>query len=191
MYDAFRYYTARLGGSEFAEIMDFDGRPVTLPAEFYYMTCHRQENTDTDEKLGGIFDAMEALGVPTVYPVHPRNRDRAARLVREGDYEELILIQPVGYQTSISLVHHAKKVVTDSGGVQREAFFAGKPCVTVLDFVVWPETMWNNCNQLAKPEKADILAKLSAPVTFNPVYQPFGDGHSAEKIVRIIKEFLS
>ena len=60
----------------------------------------------------------------------------------------------------------------------------------MLDFVVWPETMWNDCNQLAKPEKADILDKLSAPVTFNPVYQPFGDGHSAEKIVRIMKEFL-
>lgn len=190
MYDAFRYYTDRLDGSELAEIVDFDGKPVALPAEFYYMTCHRQENTDTDGKLRNIFDAMEALDVPTVYPVHPRNRDRAARLVREGGYEKLLLTQPVGYQTSISLVNHAKKIVTDSGGVQREAFFAGKPCVTVLDFVVWPETMRDHCNQLAKPDKADILAKLSVPVTFDPAYQPFGDGHSAEKIVKIIKEFL-
>lgn len=190
MYDAFRYYTDRLDGSELAEIVDFDGKPVALPAEFYYMTCHRQENTDTDGKLRNIFDAMEALDVPTVYPVHPRNRDRAARLVREGGYEKLLLTQPVGYQTSISLVNHAKKIVTDSGGVQREAFFAGKPCVTVLDFVVWPETMRDHCNQLAKPDKADILAKLSIPVTFDPAYQPFGDGHSAEKIVKIIKEFL-
>ena len=191
MYDAFRYYTDRLDGSELAEIVDFDGKPVALPAEFYYMTCHRQENTDTDGKLRNIFDAMEALDVPTVYPVHPRNRDRAARLVREGGYEKLLLTQPVGYQTSISLVNHAKKIVTDSGGVQREAFFAGKPCVTVLDFVVWPETMRDHCNQLAKPDKADILAKLSVPVTFDPAYQPFGDGHSAEKIVEKIKEFLS
>ncbi len=190
MYDAFRYYTDRLDGSELAEIVDFDGKPAALPPEFYYMTCHRQENTDTDEKLRSIFDAMEALDAPTVYPVHPRNRDRAARLVGEGGYERLLLTQPVGYQTSISLVNHAKKIVTDSGGVQREAFFAGKPCVTVLDFVVWPETMRDGCNRLAKPDKADILAKLSAPVTFDPAYQPFGDGHSAEKIVEIIKEFL-
>ena len=190
MYDAFRYYTDRLDGSELNEIVDFDGKPAALPLEFYYMTCHRQENTDTDGKLRNIFDAMEALDAPTVYPVHPRNRDRAARLVREGGYEKLILTQPVGYQTSISLVNHAKKIVTDSGGVQREAFFAGKPCVTVLDFVVWPETMRDGCNRLAKPDKADILAKLSAPVTFDPAYQPFGDGHSAEKIVEIIKEFL-
>ena len=191
MYDAFRYYTDRLDGSELDEIVDFDGNSVTLPSEFYYMTCHRQENTDTDEKLRGIFDAMEALDAPTVYPVHPRNHQRAEQLAREGGYQKLILTQPVGYQTSISLVNHARKIVTDSGGVQREAFFAGKPCVTVLDFVVWPETMKDGCNQLAKPDKADILEKLSASVTFDPAYRPFGDGHSAEKIVEIIKEFLS
>ena len=190
MYDAFRYYTDRLDGSELEELADFDGKPVSLPAEFYYMTCHRQENTDTNEKLRNIFDAMEALDSPTVYPVHPRKHDRAARLVREGGYRKIILTQPVGYQTSISLVNHAKKIVTDSGGLQREAFFAGKPCVTVFDYVGWPETMRNHCNQLAKPDKADILAKLSVPVTFDPAYQPFGDGHSAEKIVEKIKEFL-
>ena len=97
----------------------------------------------------------------------------------------------MGYQTSISLVNKACKVVTDSGGVQREAFFAGKTCVTVLDFIVWPETMRNGCNRLAKPEKADILEKLGADVVFDPAYRPFGDGHSAEKIVEKIKEFLA
>lgn len=189
MYDSFLHFAGRPW--DHPNIMGLDGQKITVPEEFYYMTCHRQENTDTDDKLRGIFDAMETLDVSTVYPVHPRNRDRANRLAREGGYEKLILTQPVGYQTSISLVNHAKKVVTDSGGVQREAFFAGKPCVTVLNFVVWPETMHNGCNQLAKPEKADILSKLSQTVTFDPAYRPFGDGHSAEKIVEIIKEFLS
>ena len=105
-------------------------------------------------------------------------------------YRNLLLTQPVGYQTSISLVNRAEKIVTDSGGVQREAFFAKKPCVTVLDYVGWPETMVNGYNQLARPEKADILEKLSRPVTFDPAYQPFGDGHSAEKIVSEIRKFL-
>lgn len=191
MYDAFCYYTDRLDGSELAEIKDFAGNIVELPGEFYYMTCHRQENTDTDEKLNGIFSAMEALDAPVVYPVHPRNHDRAERLCRENGYRNILLTLPVGYQTSISLVNKAKKIVTDSGGVQREAFFAQKPCVTVLDFVVWPETMHNACNVLAKPEREDILAKLSREVAFDPAYQPFGDGHSAEKIVYKIKEFIS
>ena len=191
MYDAFCYYTERLDGSELTEIQDFAGNTVTLPEKFYYMTCHRQENTDTDEKLDGIFSAMEALPYPTVYPVHPRNHDRAERLCNAKGYKNIILTLPVGYKTSISLVNKAEKIVTDSGGVQREAFFAGKPCVTVLDFVVWPETMRNGCNVLAKPNKEDILTKLSREVVFDPAYQPFGDGHSAEKIVKIMKEYLA
>lgn len=190
MYDAFCYYTERLDGKELAELMDFQGNPVPVPEAFYYMTCHRQENTDTDEKLRNIFDAMEALDAPTIYPVHPRNHDRAIRLLAEYGYQKILLTQPAGYETSISLVNHAKKIVTDSGGVQREAFFAKKPCVTVFGWVAWPETMVNNCNQLAAPDTADILEKLSRPAVFDPDYQPFGDGHSAEKIVSRIREFL-
>lgn len=191
MYDAFRYYSERLDGSELAGITDFAGNPVTLPETFYYMTCHRQENTDTDEKLNQIFRAMDSMEYPTVYPVHPRNHQRAERLCRLHGYKNVLLTLPVGYKTSISLVNRAEKIVTDSGGLQREAFFAQKPCVTIVDFVSWPETMVNHCNQLAKPDKADILKKLSVPVTFDSGYQPFGDGHSAEKIVERIKEFLA
>lgn len=191
MYDAFCYYTEQLDGSELTEIKDFAGNIITLPKKFYYMTCHRQENTDTDEKLDGIFSAMESLDFPTIYPVHPRNHDRAERLCKEKGYKNIILTLPVGYKASISLVNRAEKIVTDSGGVQREAFFAGKPCVTVLDFVVWPETMKDGCNILARPEKDDILSKLNRTVTFDADYQPFGDGHSAQKIVSIIKNFLN
>lgn len=191
MYDAFCYYTDRLDGSELTDIQDFSGNTVTLPEKFYYMTCHRQENTDTDEKLENIFSAMEALPYPTIYPVHPRNHNRAEKLCKAKGYKNIILTLPVGYQTSISLVNKAQKIVTDSGGVQREAFFAGKPCVTVLDFVVWPETMQDGCNILAKPDKEDILTKLNREVIFDPAYQPFGDGHSAEKIVSVIQQYLS
>ena len=191
MYDAFCYYTAQLDGTELTEIKDFSGNIITLPEKFYYMTCHRQENTDTDEKLDGIFSAMEALDYPTIYPVHPRNHNRAEKLCKEKGYKNIILTLPIGYKASISLVNKAEKIVTDSGGVQREAFFAGKPCVTVLDFVVWPETMKNDCNVLAKPLKEDILSKLNRDVTFDADYQPFGDGHSADKIVSIIKNFVN
>lgn len=191
MYDAFRYYTETLDGTELDSLQDFQGNPVVLPKQFYYMTCHRQENTDTDEKLDEIFAAMESLEYPTVYPVHPRNHDRAARLCKEKGYQKILLTLPVGYKASISLVNRAEKIVTDSGGVQREAFFAGKPCVTVLNFVVWPETMKDGCNQLAKPNKIDILEKLGRPVVFDSSYQPFGDGHSAEKIIQTIEAFFA
>ncbi len=191
MYDAFRYYTERLDGSELSDLVDFAGKSLALPETFYYMTCHRQENTDTDEKLDQIFQAMEALDAPVVYPVHPRNHNRAERLVTGKGYRNILLAGPVGYKCSISLVSRAEKIVTDSGGLQREAFFAGKHCVTVFDYVAWPETMVNGCNRLAKPDKADILQKLGAEVSFDPACRPFGDGHSAEKIVEKIKEFFA
>lgn len=190
MYDAFTYYVSRLDGTELQELKDFSGNRTALPEQFYYMTCHRQENTDTDEKLNQIFSAMETLEYPVIYPVHPRNQDRAVRLCKKYGYKNTVLIQPVGYLCSISLVYHANKVVTDSGGLQREAFFAGKQCVTVFDYVGWPETMVNGCNRLAKPDKEDILYKLSEPVVFDESYRPFGDGHSAEKIVAKLREFL-
>ncbi len=99
-----------------------------------------------------------------------------------------MLVQPVGYKASIALVNRAERIVTDSGGLQREAFFAKKPCVTVFDYVGWPETMVNNCNQLAKLEKADILAKLAVKIVFDEGYLSFGDGHGTEKIVERIRE---
>lgn len=191
MYDAFCWYSARLDGSELEELTSLDGVPVALPERFYYMTCHRQENTDTDEKLDQIFQAMNSLDAPVIYPVHPRNRQRAARLRRAGGYQNIRLTLPVGYRTSISLVNGAEKIVTDSGGLQREAFFAQKPCVTVFDWVGWPETMAGKCNQLAKPDSEDILDKLNTEVHFDPAYKPFGDGHAAEKIVEQIKTFLN
>lgn len=180
MYDAFVYYSNHLKGNE------LDG----LPTDFYYMTCHRQENTDTDEKLNQIFMAMEELDAKVIYPVHPRNKVRAHKLCEQFGYKNILLTDPVGYLTSVALVNQAKKIVTDSGGLQREAFFAKKPCVTIFDWVGWPETMVNNCNQLAKPNKMDILTKLNTDVRFDDNYQPFGDGHAAVKIVERIREFV-
>lgn len=189
MYDAFLYYTEKAEATPIKDALDFAGNTVIIPKRYYYMTCHRQENTDDPQNLKGILDAMEALDEPTIYPVHPRNHARVLELQKERTYCNILFLQPVGYLTSIHLVNHAKKVVTDSGGVQREAFFAGEQCVTVLDFVVWPETMVSKRNQLVRPEKDDILEKLSATQSIDPDYHPFGDGHAAEKICKIIQRW--
>lgn len=191
MYDAFLYYSRRLSGLELRNLRDFSGNPVTPPEQLYYLTCHRQENTDEDDKLDGILQAMEELDAPVIYPVHPRNRERAERLVRKNGFRNTWLIEPVGYLASISLVWRSKKIITDSGGLQREAFWAKKPCVNVIDLVAWPELMINNYNQLAKPEKYDILKKLQAKVEFDDSYRPFGDGHSGERIAERVSSFLA
>ena len=162
------------------------GNPIIVPDNYYYLTCHRQENTYGDEPLTEILLAMNSLDSPTIYAVHPRNHDRAKRVCEKNGFRNIILTQPVGYLDSVHLTKNAKKVVTDSGGLQCEAFYAGVQCVFVLDYVVWPETMVNNRNQLATADHIDILEKLGKQQTVDPEYQPFGDGHAAVKICEII-----
>ncbi|WP_133968144.1 non-hydrolyzing UDP-N-acetylglucosamine 2-epimerase [Eubacterium limosum] len=182
MYDAFLYYKGKAAEKDMYKFTDLNGNTFLCPDDFYYLTCHRQENTSTDKKLTEILKAMNSLDAPTIYPVHPRNHDIAFQICQTNTFKNILLTQPVGYLTSLSLVNRAKKIVTDSGGLQREAFFAEKKCVTVFDHVVWPETMIENRNQLAAPCYEDILAKLETDQRIDPMYKPFGDGHAGEKI---------
>lgn len=187
MYDAFLTYSRKKGIEE-VSLKTLDGNTAKVPKKYYYLTCHREENTREDKNLAEILTAMERLDAPVIYPVHPRNRQRAMGLKEEKGFHNLILTEPVGYLDSICLVSHGEKIVTDSGGLQREAFFAGKKCVTVLDFVVWPETMAGKRNVLAKPMAEDILGKLAEEQTIREGYEPFGDGHAAKKIVKFMEE---
>lgn len=186
MYDAFLYYKEKAPSIGDLKMISVNGDSITCPQNFYYMTCHRQENTDTDEKLYEILNAMNSLDCMTVYPVHPRNALRAYDIQQKHNMNNILLVKPVGYLESVALVNGAKKIVTDSGGLQREAFFAAKQCVTVFDNVVWPETMVDNRNQLSKPDAKEILAKLSMTQSIELQYSPFGDGHSAEKICELL-----
>lgn len=188
MYDAFLYYGNNITDKHKNDILCINGEKLDRPQEFYYLTCHRQENTDTDEKLTDILKAMNSLDAPTIYPVHPRNKERAVAICNTYNFNNILLTNPVGYLTSISLVNDAKKIVTDSGGLQREAFFAGKKCVTVFNCVIWPETMMDGRNVLSKPSFCDIINKLEMPQKISPDYKPFGDGHSGEKIVKALSE---
>lgn len=184
MYDAFLKYSGKVKKEEAGLSILGESIQRKVPEQYYYLTCHREENTNDDKALYEILSAMEQLEALTVYPVHPRNKERALRLQKQYKFQNIIFTEPVGYLENISLVRNAQKVVTDSGGVQREAFFAGKKCVTVLDSVFWPETMVENRNELSVPKANDILEKLSHKQNVDEQYQPFGDGHSAERIVR-------
>lgn len=188
MYDALLYYGEKLHPPADGEALGFDGKDAVLPREYYLLTCHREENTG-DATLLEIFAAMEALAAPCVYPVHPRNKARALRLVEAYGLKNVRLLQPVGYLTSLYLVKNAKKVVTDSGGLQREAWFYDIPCVTLLEHPIWPETFEGGMNRLCITEKEAILAALEA--RSNPAQKgmPFGDGHAAEKITRLLTEY--
>ncbi|MEG1640734.1 MAG: UDP-N-acetylglucosamine 2-epimerase (non-hydrolyzing) [Ruthenibacterium sp.] len=188
MLDAFLCYSQK-AEKQHHTLQKLDGSVCEIPTQFYYLTCHREENTNTDETLEEILKAMEALDAPVIYPVHPRNKARVKRIAAKIACNNIVFTEPVGYLTSIYLVNHAQKIITDSGGLQREAFFAQKACVTVLNFVCWPETMHNNRNLLASPREKDILDKLHQTQTLDANDSPFGDGNASEKIVKAMEVF--
>lgn len=190
MYDAFKYYRETGKAEKPKAVVTLDGDRELLPEKYYYLTCHREENTRDDRALSRVIQAMESLEYPTYYPVHPRNLNVVRRLRDQLRFRKVRLLAPLGYLQSIAMVSHAERIVTDSGGVQREAYFAKVPCVTVFDYAAWPETMRNECNQLAKPEVSDILQKLTAQPVFRRNENPFGDGHACEKIVTILDQKL-
>ncbi len=187
MLDAFMYYRALQGDQPPRTLPGADGAELPVPPNYYYLTCHREENTRDEGPLSEILLAMNSLDAPTLYPLHPRNRDMAMRLRDRLGVTNVKLLEPVGYLESIALCAHARKIVTDSGGVQREAFFAGVPCVTVFPYAVWPETMTGGRNRLAKPERADLLRQLCAAPEPIPDTRPFGDGHACERIVASLR----
>lgn len=184
MYDAFLLYGQKNLKNDIKAFSK--GKAIEIPNEYYYMTCHRQENTEDERNIKEILKTMNSLDAVTIFPVHPRVRKTVEKICENEKLSNIILTEPVGYNTSIWLVKNAKKIVTDSGGVQREAFFAEKQCVTVLDFVVWPETMVGNRNQLAKPKMEDIMNKLSKKQIIEKKYLPFGNGHAGNKIVDLL-----
>ena len=186
MYDSYLYCSTLQ--KTVSNAIGFDGEIIKIPDKYYYLTCHRQENTYCDETLKEILSAMNQLEFPTIYPVHPRNQERAVRLCKENHFHNVLLIQPVGYIESIQLLKHCEKVVTDSGGLQCEAFYAGKQCVTIFERVTWPQTMVENRNQLSMPQASMILERLARKQNIDDTYRPFGDGHVAERIIRIMEE---
>lgn len=188
MYDAFLKYSGKMNIQDIL-LKRLDGETISIPGEYYYLTCHREENTNEDKDLLEILTAMGSLDAPTIYPVHPRNKQRALCLQNEFNFKNIIFAEPVGYLESICLINHAKKIVTDSGGLQREAFFAKKKCVTVLDFVCCQETMVGNRNSLVRPNAKEIVEALGLEQTVSCSYEPFGDGKSAEKIVDLMEKF--
>ena len=188
MFDAFIEYSNKRKLSEI-ELQLLQGGKVKVPEDYYYLTCHREENTNDDKDLLEIFKATELLDAPTVYPVHPRNKQRAVRLFQKNGFSKLILTEPVGYLESACLVKNARKIITDSGGLQREAFYAGKKCVTILNFVCWPETMVENRNELSRPIAEEIVETIGHEQIIDNSYMPFGDGHSAEKIVQALESY--
>lgn len=138
---------------------------ITIPRNYYLLTCHRQENAN-ERNLTEILLAMEEANCPVIFPVHSRNKEKVLQIYNSNKLRNTILTEPVGYFDSIQLIKNAETVVTDSGGILQEAHFAQTPYVFVMDIEKVPETTKFDVSRLAKPEREVILKKLNQKQVF-------------------------
>jgi len=153
-------------------------------------TVHRAENTDSPVKLRSIFRALEMIarsGLPVVVPLHPRTRQKLESTPIIS--KRVQLIAPVSCLDMLALERRARVVLTDSGGVQKEAYWAKVPCVTLRNETEWVETVQSGWNVLVGTDSDRIVRAVKDARPGSEVQGAFGDGRAAEKIVHIVEEW--
>ena len=167
--------------------------PRPAAGTYYLATLHRQENVDDPERLASIVGALERLPHPTLLPLHPRTRERLKRMGRQAG-GALRLVPPQGYLDMLVLERGARAIFTDSGGIQKEAFILGVPCVTLRDVTEWVETLRGGANRLVGATASRILAAAGAIERRRPrprASTVYGRGHAAEAIAAVVARFLA
>ncbi len=175
MYDSILFYE-KLAEEKYSieDIVNID--------EFYLGTVHRPENTDVHDRLQNIFEAFSELDLPIVIPIHPRTK----KLLQNIKFSDNVkIIEPVSYLQMVMLLKHSQKVLTDSGGLQKEAYFLKKPCITLRDETEWIETLEGNWNFIVGADKEKILEKVAVN-NFEPQTNAFGNGKAGEKIANVL-----
>lgn len=191
MFDAALFYAKRAEGG--SGILAANG----LKAKGYVLaTVHRAENTDDPARLKAIFDSLHGVAreMPVVLPLHPRTKKQLELLDSQliTHYSSHItFIDPVGYLDMVALETSAAVIATDSGGVQKEAYFHGVPCVTLRDETEWTELVEAGWNRLAPPGRADISEVILGAVgSRGRDVRPYGEGRAAELIVEGLADVL-
>jgi len=165
------------------------GRLGLEAGHYALVTVHRAGNTDDPARLAQIVAALNQVDEPIVFPVHPRTR-AALRQSGAALKENVQVIDPVGYFDMMLLEQNARLIATDSGGVQREAYFMAVPCITLRDETEWVETVATGWNMLVGADSESILDAWSSfqpPAEHPPI---FGDGTASQQIVEILRKEL-
>ncbi|HOI12619.1 MAG TPA: UDP-N-acetylglucosamine 2-epimerase (non-hydrolyzing) [Methanoculleus sp.] len=163
--------------------------PGLLPKGYYLATVHRASNTDDPAALGAIMEAFSRLDGPVVFPAHPRTRKKLAEygIVPAANVR---VVEPLPYFDMLAALAGARAVLTDSGGVQKEAYILEVPCVTLRENTEWVETIEDGWNVLVGADADRIVTEADAAGGARRRHSArFGDGHAAERIAAIITEY--
>jgi UDP-N-acetylglucosamine 2-epimerase (non-hydrolysing)/UDP-GlcNAc3NAcA epimerase len=174
---------ALLLGPRARERTDVLERCGVQPGGFALITVHRAGNVDDPARLERLVELLEALPLPAVLPLHPRTGRRLEEAGLRERVERAVRVTPsLGYLDFTALLQHARALLTDSGGVQKEAYLAGVPCVTLRDTTEWTETVDAGWNVLVDLDREAALAALERP---RPAAHPplYGDGRAGERVV--------
>ena len=172
-------------------------KPDVAPDKpFVLATVHRAENTDDPARLDEIFKALSEISrkLSVVLPIHPRTRQKIAEAdIKVPSNSALHLVNPVGYLEMIWLLKHCKLVMTDSGGLQKEAYFFKKPCIILRDGTEWVELVKAGVNVLAGTSTQTILSAFEQIIVNQLKFTPglYGSGKASEKIMRYIKGYIA
>jgi len=172
-----------------AKPSEFLGHLGLTKQHYLLATVHRSENTDTAGRLSQILQAFNALEEPVIFPVHPRSR----KAISEAGLEikpHVRLIDPVGYLDMVALSGSARLILTDSGGLQKEAYWLGVPCLTMREETEWVETMRGGWNTLVGSDPQKIAEAVYSPGPEDPRPALYGDGHAAGKCVDLLDQDL-
>jgi len=182
MYDSVLFYKAMIRQNP------TDYRTHGIPEKYLLATIHRAENTNHPENLKQILEAFGRLDCAIVLPMHPRTR----KIMESGFHlpENVQLIDPVGYLHMMQLTLGSIKVLTDSGGLQKEAYFLGKQCITLRTETEWIETLHDNWNIVTGSDILKITDAANQPLPTTPQKSGFGDGQSATLIVNELAKGL-
>ena len=158
--------------------------------EYVIATIHRPINTDNRKNLTNIFSAFENCEKKVIIPLHPRTqKELEQNSLNFHESKNIIILNPLKYFDFLKLLNNSTKVVTDSGGVQKEAYILKKPCITIFNSTSWIETVEDGWNILVNPQKKEII---NAILNFNPTgkqHNHYGNGDASMKIAKIINNF--
>jgi UDP-N-acetylglucosamine 2-epimerase len=162
--------------------------------QYYLATLHRAENTDDRKRLKSILKALNEIGrrTPVILPLHPRTKKRMQVSPSFSQYKNIRFIEPASYFDMLQLEKNAKAILTDSGGVQKEAYWFRIPCLTFRDETEWTETVQNGWNRLMGTETGGIVKEIESlkrPGSLHRGHKIFGDGTASEKIIQTLMEY--